>query len=142
MTIDELIQLVTDKEIVTGTQFYDNLITVDQFKSANLSIKDAQKIISDIFIGDDVSTVLTSKNTKKVKKVFKLIPSILKTDITVDKIVDNVLSGKYDDDINGISIFLSIIDNLVQINSNVDLESIYNKILEKPQLAQALKTKM
>ena len=143
MTIDELIQLVTDKEITTDVQFYDYFINIEQLKNLNINIDGAKKIISDIFLGDDVNSIFTSKNLKKVKKFFKLIPSILKINITIEKIIDNSLSGKYDDGINGISIFQSIIDSLLLINKNIDLNNIYNKLIEtKPELAQVLKSKI
>lgn len=142
MNIDELVQLVIDTEITTESQFYDHFVNVEQLVNNNINnINEAQKIIADIFIGNN--TIFSAKNNKKIKKIINIIPSIVKSNIVISIVLDDALAGKYDDDINGISIFLSIIDNLLIINPNLDLNEIYNKLINtKPNLAQALKTKM
>lgn len=142
MNIDELVQLVTDTEITTESQFYDHFVNVEQLVNNNVdNINGAQKIIADIFIGNN--TIFSAKNNKKIKKIINIIPSIVKSNVVISVVLDNALAGKYDDDINGISIFLSIIDNLLIINPNLDLNEIYDKLINtKPNLAQALKTKM
>lgn len=142
MNIDELVQLVTDTEITTESQFYDHFINVEQLVNNNVdNINEAQKIITDIFIGNN--TIFSAKNNKKIKKIINIIPSIVKSNVVISVVLNNALAGKYDDDINGISIFLSIIDNLLIINPNLDLNEIYDKLINtKLNLAQALKTKM
>lgn len=142
MNIDELVQLVIDTEITTESQFYDHFVNVEQLVNNNVdNINEAQKIIADIFIGNN--TIFSAKNNKKIKKIINIIPSIIKSNVVISIVLDNALAGKYDDDINGISIFLSIIDNLLIINPNLDLNEIYDKLINtKPNLAQALKTKM